>query len=228
MKPTKNKVFCNNCNRAKMLFETEKKAENFIRFNKEEIEAETGIGPQRAYYCLFCGGWHITHFKEPRGKTRNEKLFEVFNPAKDTNEYKIISDTPKEKPIDNSKPERKISENNPKRSNNKKATAKPSTNNAQKTTDQKPLPAPVKKQSNQEKMDVERQFIEEQISRLDAAEQDKFVLKNIYRLKNEIDTLTDPVALNKKIKDLRIKLEIYYIIKKQAKQGKSKNQQKTG
>ena len=49
MKPTKNKVFCKDCGRTKMLFETEKKAENFIKFNKEEIEAESGYGPQRSY-----------------------------------------------------------------------------------------------------------------------------------------------------------------------------------
>jgi hypothetical protein len=223
MKPTKNKVFCNNCNRAKMLFETEKKAENFIRFNKEEIEAESGVVPQRAYYCLFCGGWHITHYKEKRGKTRNEKLFEVFNPAKDVSEYNLIPDTPLKKPNDVSKPEKQQNDNNQKRSKNKKAKSKPSQNNAQKTITQKPLTGPVKKQSNQEKIDVERQYIEKQINRLHTAEQDKFVSINISLLKNEINTLTDPVALNKRIKDLRVTLEIYYIIKKQAKQSKSKN-----
>ena len=223
MKPTKNKVFCNNCNRTKMLFETEKKAKNFIKFNKEEIEAESGMVPERAYYCEFCGGWHTTHFKEKRGKTRNEKLFEVFNPSKDISEYNLIEDTPIEKSNDKSKPDRPQNEITQKRSINKKATSKPSQNNAQKTIIQKPIQKSNKKQSNQEKRDVERQFIEKQIHRLDVAEQDKFVSKNITRLKNEINELTDPVALNKKIKDLRIKLEIYFIIKKQAKQSKSKN-----
>ncbi len=46
MKPIKNKVFCKNCGRTKMLFDTEKKAENFIKFNKEEIETESGYGPK--------------------------------------------------------------------------------------------------------------------------------------------------------------------------------------
>ena len=37
-----------------------KKAENFIKYNSDEILNETGIAPVRAYYCPFCGGWHIT------------------------------------------------------------------------------------------------------------------------------------------------------------------------
>lgn len=37
MKPTKNRVYCRDCGRVKMLFETEKQADTFIRFNREEI-----------------------------------------------------------------------------------------------------------------------------------------------------------------------------------------------
>ena len=33
MKPSKNKVFCYDCGRNKMLFETEKKANTFLKFN---------------------------------------------------------------------------------------------------------------------------------------------------------------------------------------------------
>jgi hypothetical protein len=214
MKPVKNKVFCNNCNRAKMLFETEKKAANFIRFNKDEIEAESGIGPQRAYYCLFCGGWHITHYKETRGKTRNEKLFEVFNPAKDESEYHIESEIPKEKPKVESKPEKKRNPDNRNQSNYNKPTDKLLKNTGQKAIDQKPLPRSNREQSNREKKDVEKQLIEKQINRLDMAEQDKYLSKNIYLLKKELKILTDPVALNKKIKDLKIKLEINYTLKR--------------
>ena len=36
MKP-KNRVFCYDCGRPKLLFETEKKALNFIKFNADEI-----------------------------------------------------------------------------------------------------------------------------------------------------------------------------------------------
>lgn len=60
MKPIKNRVFCPECGRAKMLFDSKKRAMTFIRFNKEEILAETGFAPKRCYYCEACGGWHLT------------------------------------------------------------------------------------------------------------------------------------------------------------------------
>lgn len=76
MKPIRNKVFCTDCERTKILFETEKKADNFIKFNNEEIEVESGYSPQRSYYCLFCGGWHITSIKTKIGSSRKEQKFE--------------------------------------------------------------------------------------------------------------------------------------------------------
>ena len=53
MKPTKNRVYCRDCGRVKMLFETEKQADTFIRFNREEID-----------FCIICNGWHVTSKKE--------------------------------------------------------------------------------------------------------------------------------------------------------------------
>ena len=43
-----------------MVFESQAKADNFIRYNKEEIEEENGRAPVRSYYCKLCGGWHVT------------------------------------------------------------------------------------------------------------------------------------------------------------------------
>lgn len=60
MKPTKNKVFCLECGRPKMLFESEKKANNFIKFNSQEIISDTGRAPIRSYFCIACNGWHVT------------------------------------------------------------------------------------------------------------------------------------------------------------------------
>lgn len=60
MKPSKNRMYCFGCNKPKMLFENESKAENFIRFNKDIILEETGKAPVRSYYCEFCSGWHVT------------------------------------------------------------------------------------------------------------------------------------------------------------------------
>ena len=36
MKPKKNRIFCRDCNKYKTLFESESKADNFIKFNHEE------------------------------------------------------------------------------------------------------------------------------------------------------------------------------------------------
>ena len=47
MKPSK-RIYCRECGRSKLLFETEKKALTFIKFNADEIEAETGRKPERA------------------------------------------------------------------------------------------------------------------------------------------------------------------------------------
>lgn len=83
MKPTKNKVYCPAADRSKMLFETERKAENFIRFNAEEIRDSKGYAPQRAYYCEACGGWHVTHHKSYRSDTDNR------NPGQVIQKYRI-------------------------------------------------------------------------------------------------------------------------------------------
>ena len=61
MKPIKNRVFCTNAARPKMLFKTQSKADNFIRYNAAEIEAASGVAPRRSYWCPACGGWHVTH-----------------------------------------------------------------------------------------------------------------------------------------------------------------------
>lgn len=63
MKPKKNHVFCRACNRPKMLFESQAKADNFIKFNRDEIKSSNGKAPERSYFCAFCGGWHVTSCK---------------------------------------------------------------------------------------------------------------------------------------------------------------------
>ena len=78
MKPNKSFVYCTNSNRRKMLFETEKKAENFMKFNNEEIKKESGYSPQRSYYCMFCDGWHITSKEKQLTLTTKEKLVKRY------------------------------------------------------------------------------------------------------------------------------------------------------
>lgn len=60
MKPTKNQYYCLDCGRIKMLFESKKKADNFIKFNRDAFEEEGKKVPVRSYYCPVCGGWHVT------------------------------------------------------------------------------------------------------------------------------------------------------------------------
>lgn len=59
MRP-KNRVFCPQCNRPKLLFTSREKAYTFIRFNAQDITAQSGHAPNRAYFCQGCGGWHVT------------------------------------------------------------------------------------------------------------------------------------------------------------------------
>lgn len=53
-------MFCLECKRAKMFFESKSKALNFIKFNSDEIKNSNGIAPTRVYYCKSCAGWHVT------------------------------------------------------------------------------------------------------------------------------------------------------------------------
>lgn len=59
MRPTK-RIYCADSGKQKMLFPSQEKAENFIRYNSEDIYEENGVAPVRAYYCQACGGWHVT------------------------------------------------------------------------------------------------------------------------------------------------------------------------
>ena len=77
--PTKNRVFCPAIRRTKMLFETEKKALNFIKFNGAALEELNGYAPKRAYLCPACGGWHLTHLDQQ--ETKPEPRSEDFDLA---------------------------------------------------------------------------------------------------------------------------------------------------
>lgn len=60
MKPTKNRFMCPQAGKTKMLFASQEKALRFIAWNAQEIAQETGRCPIRSYYCVSCGGWHVT------------------------------------------------------------------------------------------------------------------------------------------------------------------------
>jgi ribosomal protein S27E len=101
MKPLKNKVFCYDCGRQKMLFETEVKAQAFMRFNNEEIESVNGYAPIRSYFCNVCGGWHLTSkMGEAYISPKTEKILEEYETAKRLREerkaQKLIQEKKKE------------------------------------------------------------------------------------------------------------------------------------
>lgn len=75
MRPVKNRIFCLECKRAKMLFDSKSKALNFIKFNSDEIKNETGIAPTRVYYCKSCGGWHVTSRIRPVSERKQIRNF---------------------------------------------------------------------------------------------------------------------------------------------------------
>lgn len=73
MKP-KNRIYCPQCSRLKLQFETKAKAENFIRFNAEDIKDATGYAPTRAYYCTACCAWHVTSHEKHHGTFSKEPV----------------------------------------------------------------------------------------------------------------------------------------------------------
>lgn len=83
MKPTRSRIYCRDSAKSKILFETEKKADNFIKFNADDIEAESGRRPIRSYFCISCGGFHVTSKKEDPGmKSRSELVLESYEKMK--------------------------------------------------------------------------------------------------------------------------------------------------
>lgn len=73
MKPTNNRVYCIGCKHPKMLFETQTKADNFIKFNRDEIASSSNKVPSRSYYCSFCCGWHVTSVDDESKAEANDK-----------------------------------------------------------------------------------------------------------------------------------------------------------
>ena len=73
----KNRVLCPDCGREKMLFENEKKANLFIKFNGQEIS--TDVNNLRVYYCPACCGYHISSHKYFGDNKNTERLIKQYN-----------------------------------------------------------------------------------------------------------------------------------------------------
>ena len=80
MSKPKNRIYCPDCGKEKMLFETEDKANRFIKFNSNDITHGESL---RAYYCIACGGYHISHkpIKTNR-QCRSERVINMYNDMK--------------------------------------------------------------------------------------------------------------------------------------------------
>ena len=83
MKP-KHRIYCRECGRYKLLFETEKKALNFIKFNAQDIinGNKNGFVPKRAYYCECCGGYHVTHCMKNYKPYTTSDIINAYNNRK--------------------------------------------------------------------------------------------------------------------------------------------------
>lgn len=77
MKPTKNRIYCVDARRPKMVFESEAAANRFIKFNSQEISESGHKVPTRSYFCVACGGYHVTSQPEkPEYKSKVERYFD--------------------------------------------------------------------------------------------------------------------------------------------------------
>lgn len=93
MAKPKNRVWCPDCGKPKMLFDSEKAAERFIKFNGEELIDD--ISKLRVYYCPGCCGYHITsHEKKKGGYHGTEKLIQAYKNSTGQKEIKIAQDAP--------------------------------------------------------------------------------------------------------------------------------------
>lgn len=80
MKP-KNRVMCPDCGKPKMLFETERKANDFIRWNGDSLDKTHNV--LRAYYCPSCCGWHISHkYYRESYENRTDELIHAYREQK--------------------------------------------------------------------------------------------------------------------------------------------------
>ena len=82
MKPTKSRVMCPDCRRQKMLFETEKEAKTFLKFNEEAVNPD-GTREMRIYYCPACCGYHISSHKFVGDNRRTDRMIEKYREETD-------------------------------------------------------------------------------------------------------------------------------------------------
>ena len=84
----KNRVYCPDCQRQKMKFNSEREAHDFIKWNKENFDEKI---PSRIYWCEACCGYHITARPEGNvGIALNIKL-PYLTEALETDKHRVMS-----------------------------------------------------------------------------------------------------------------------------------------
>ena len=80
-------MLCPDCGKPKILFESESKANNFIKFNASEIPNGDKL---RSYYCPACCGWHVSSH-EYDGINRTARLLYAYHKYKNNFKSKRTS-----------------------------------------------------------------------------------------------------------------------------------------
>lgn len=187
MKPNKSIVYCNNCERRKILFDSEKSAENFMKFNNDEIRLKSGRNPIRSYYCVFCMGWHITSKEEYIGLTKNEMYFDKYTSEKGEINTENIDKSQKIDGVKNELP------------NSGEYEIYFSKTSAE------------KKNENEIKI----QEVENKVEQMTYEQKEVFFSENIENIKNEIELLKNLEKVNhNKLYRLKQDLQILYISRK--------------
>lgn len=111
MKP-KNRVMCPDCGKQKMVFETERKARDFLRWNGDDIRGGELLRP---YYCKACCGWHLSHVahREEYDNRMDERI-NTYRESKSGQEWQRKLERLSQKPDQNKKNNRWRKIKNPK------------------------------------------------------------------------------------------------------------------
>ena len=90
-----------------MLFDTERKAQDFLKWNASEIKGGENLHP---YYCKACCGWHLTHVDHREEyDVRMDERISAYRESKSGQKWQNKLERLARKPDPNKKPKwRKI------------------------------------------------------------------------------------------------------------------------
>lgn len=83
---------CPDCGRAKMLFDTEKEANTFLKFNMHEVNPD-GTRTMRVYYCPACCGYHISSHEYKGKNDKTDRLIAAYNKDVENHDPVLVGET---------------------------------------------------------------------------------------------------------------------------------------